>query len=58
MQKKPFLCVIRTYSISPHILKKVFILETYKSLRKFEMICLSETYFDSIFESDSDKSGD
>ena len=33
---------------------KVSLLEAYNTVHKYDFVCISETYFDSSFESDDD----
>ena len=41
-------------SISAHIFIKISLLETYTATHKLDVICLSETYFDSSMTNDDD----
>ena len=49
------ICHWNLNSISAHDYSKLFLLKTYIILRKFDIICLSETYLDSTIPKDDDK---
>ena len=42
-------------SIAAHNFIKMFLLQAYNSIHKFDVICLSETYLDSSYHIDDDQ---